>query len=70
MNAYHIQSRPRLVEIEDKNPNGEGVVRLIMEFLEIPTESEQRQKKIVNWKLNNLNKKERDNIEIIDHVAY
>jgi hypothetical protein len=60
-----------LVEIEDKDPNNEdGVVRLLMDFLEIPTESEQRQKKIVNWKLNNLNKKERENIEIIDHVAY
>ena len=69
LNAYHIQSKPRLVQIQDKNEKGEQV-RLILSFMEIPKDDEQRARKMTTMKLNYMSKKDRDNVELIDHHSF
>lgn len=44
LNAYHIESKPRLVNLEDFDDKGRHC-RLKVSYLEVPTEQEQIQSK-------------------------
>ena len=63
LNAYHIESRPRLVNLEDFDDQG-NAVRLIVECMEIPDPHTQVSRQKHNKKLDN------EVPEVIDHKSY
>ena len=58
LNAYHVQSEPRLVQIEDFDEDGKQVL-LLLDCLKIPDPSQQKQEKKANRKLAMLNRNDK-----------
>jgi hypothetical protein len=69
LNAYHIESKPRLIILEDYNNQGSPVT-LLVDCLEVPDEETQRKGKAKNAKLKLNDKHDPNTIEIIDHKSY
>lgn len=69
LNAYHIESKPRLLKLEDYNDQGLPV-SLVVEFLEIPDPDDIKNSKKKNLKLKLHDRKDEENIEIVDHKSY
>ena len=63
LNAYHVESKPRLLGLEDFDDSGRPV-RLLVDCLEIP-DSQDDQKKVGKNKKN-----KEDEREVIDHKSF
>lgn len=69
LNAYHIESRPRLIKLEDFN-NAGAPVSLYVDCLEIMDEKAMKAAKKKNLKLKMLDRDDKLEEEIVDHKSY
>jgi hypothetical protein len=68
LNAYHIESKPRLIILEDYDNEGKPV-SLLVDCLEIPDQEAQLKKARRDRERKKLDKKDGE-IEMIDHKSY
>ena len=64
LNAYHIESKPRLIKLEDFDDNGRAV-RLLVDCMELPDALDLKSKKKSEKKAGKDGE-----VELIDHKSY
>ena len=72
LNAYHIQSKPRCVVLEDFDDNGD-IVQLQLDCMEIRQDEEMKQmKELDNLQLSYHDKKKKEELDrqVVDHAKY